>query len=244
MTTDVPLMASPTIAALVAALARAQATFPQIEKGKRATIATKSGGHFSYSYAALSDVVAAVVPALSANELALLQPVQMIDGTLAVSTMLAHTSGEWIAMRLEVPVTDPADVRATASAITYLRRYGATSLLALAPTDEDDDAAAAVEGKPDPQSAKPRAPRPAKAAPADTPVTPESRISHDDQRRLFKLATDAGWSHAAILSHLRAKYRITRTDRLTQAQYDELVATLFTERPGSSAPAREPGEEG
>ena len=55
-----PLKTSPTIAAVAAALAKAQAAFLPITKDRHAEIATRTGGRFSYAYVDLASVLAAV----------------------------------------------------------------------------------------------------------------------------------------------------------------------------------------
>ena len=256
MTTDEnlrgPLLSSPSIAALVAAFSRAQQRFAPIEKDNKAVIATKSGGHFSYTYADLATVLAAVRTPLAENELILTQPVRMSDARVAVTTLLAHTSGEWIATTLEMPIGE-ADVRGLASLITYLRRYGAISLLAIAPADEDDDAAATIDQATPAATAalKARAATPratTKAVRATTKASPEDDafISQADRQHLFELANKGGWSLAALKAHIVTKYKVERSEQLKRSQYDEIVSTLFTQSPpGATAPTtREPGEEG
>jgi hypothetical protein len=148
-TAGLPIRSSPAIEQLLAALAQAQGTFGAIEKDKRANIATRSGAHYSYTYADLANVLGAVRAPLSTNALSLLQPVRVQGHAVIVTTVLAHASGQWCSSELELPIADPADARSLASAITYGRRYSLISLLALAPAEgEDDDASAAAKADP------------------------------------------------------------------------------------------------
>jgi hypothetical protein len=78
---------------------------------------------------------------------------------ITVETRLVHTSGEWLASVVPVPVAK-GDAHGLGSALSYGRRYGISALLALS-TDEDDDGNAAAKAPP----AKPQA-KPAPAAPA------------------------------------------------------------------------------
>ena len=54
---------------LAAALAAVQANMPTVHKGNRATVPTKAGGSYSYTYANLADVVEAAYPLLSKHGL-------------------------------------------------------------------------------------------------------------------------------------------------------------------------------
>jgi hypothetical protein len=107
-----------------------------------------------------------VRPALAAHGLAVVQGVVHPEtgegGRLVgimVETRLVHTSGEWLASVVPVPVAK-GDAHGLGSALSYGRRYGISALLALS-TDEDDDGNAAAKAPP----AKPQA-KPAPAAPA------------------------------------------------------------------------------
>src|SRR5690606_2651923 len=53
--------------------------------------------HFRNRYASLESVIEAAKGALQANGLAFTQaPGRMIDGAVEVTTMLMHTSGQWL----------------------------------------------------------------------------------------------------------------------------------------------------
>ena len=118
--------------------------------------------HFKNRYASLEAVIEAARGPLQANGLAFTQaPGRMIDGAVEVTTMLMHTSGQWLRSTLHVPLakTDPQGV---GSAITYGSRYSLMAALGLPPVD--DDAEAAV-GRPTNNPAPAAKPAPAKAGP-------------------------------------------------------------------------------
>jgi hypothetical protein len=121
---------------------------------------------FRSRYATLDGIMETVRPALAAHGLAVVQGVVHPEtgegGRLVgimVETRLIHTSGEWLASVVPVPVAK-GDAHGLGSALSYGRRYGISALLALS-TDEDDDGNAAAKAPP----AKPQA-KPAPAAPA------------------------------------------------------------------------------
>lgn len=129
---------SPSIALLALALAKAQG-------GMKNPAKDSANPHFKSKYADLANVRDAVVPALSANKLALTQiPTEATIGDVtgpALLTMLIHESGEFIQTIswLRAQKNDPQGV---GSAMTYIRRYAMQSMAGVAAEDDDDGNAA------------------------------------------------------------------------------------------------------
>jgi hypothetical protein len=92
------------------------------------------GGGRAYRYADLPSVLAAIKPALSSCGLVL---VQSIDGTELTTRIVCVASGESLESRLPLDFTG-LSWHQIGSAISYGRRYALTSLLGLAPDDDDD----------------------------------------------------------------------------------------------------------
>lgn len=147
---------SETFAAVAAALAGAAAKFQPIARNRTVSVATRNGGSYSFTYATLDAIVAAVRPALSEAGLVLVQSViteevteSTADGVSIrreemLETRLLHASGEWLSNLTPVLVSDGENsAQAYGSAITYARRYGITQLLCVV-ADEDDDGNAAA----------------------------------------------------------------------------------------------------
>ncbi len=132
---------SDTITAWAAAFVAAQAEMPEISKARRATIRTRDGGQYAYSYADLPAILAAVSPVLAKHGLGVAQSVEVVDGGVAVRTRLYHVGGH---VEEFGPLVLPAgeDARAVGSAVTYARRYSLCAALGIS-ADEDDDAATA-----------------------------------------------------------------------------------------------------
>lgn len=124
---------SDSIGALVAALAKAQA---QIEGAVKDAL----NPHFKSKYADLASVWDACREPLTKNGLAVLQPVSADGSKVTVTTLLTHTSGEWIAEALTLTATQDTP-QGVGSAITYGRRYGLSSMVGIAPEDDDGNAA-------------------------------------------------------------------------------------------------------
>jgi hypothetical protein len=124
---------SPSIAALAAALAKAQG---EMEAAAKANV----NPHFKSKYADLASVWDACRGPLSKHGLAVLQPVSADGPRVTVTTMLVHSSGEWIreALTMTAAQNTPQGVGST---ITYGRRYGLSSMVGIAPDDDDGNAA-------------------------------------------------------------------------------------------------------
>lgn len=127
---------------LFEALARAQANFDQVKKSGKANIPTKSGGNYTYSFAKLSDVLAATVPALNAEGIYFSQhPNYSLNGNGAMVTIvstLSHKSGAEISHESIPLFYNMNDAKQAGSVMTYLRRYGACQLLGIEGDDDDD----------------------------------------------------------------------------------------------------------
>jgi hypothetical protein len=109
---------------IIPALVSALAELTDVGKGRKAKIAMKGGGEYSYTYADLHDVLEAVRPKLKANGLVVIQEPFTENGGTAVSTTFVHTSGQWIESR---PLRLPAgnDAQSHGSAITFARQVPA-----------------------------------------------------------------------------------------------------------------------
>jgi hypothetical protein len=127
-----PLRCSETLGALGAALAKAQS---QIAGASRDSV----NPHFKSKFASLAAVWDACREALSANEIAVVQPVTTRQRTVIVTTLLIHSSGEWIEERLPL-IAQQDTPQGIGSTITYGRRYGLAAMVGVAPADDDGEA--------------------------------------------------------------------------------------------------------
>lgn len=122
-----------------AALAAAQAQFPKIAKTQTAHVQGKPGkASYSYSYADLADVLAAVRPVLAANGLTITQPTTYIEGKLHLITKLRHVGGGGEESIIDLSSASPGNPQAFGGSLTYLRRYELTTLLGIAAEDDTD----------------------------------------------------------------------------------------------------------
>src|SRR5437588_1917601 len=134
---------SESFAALAAALANAQAQLVNPEKSLTATIRTGPAGETerTFRYAPLSSGLEIVRKSLSEQEIAVIQTtaVDAASRVLNLTTVLAHSSGQWIASQWPVcalsEITNPHRMGA---ALTYARRYALFTLVGIAGEDDLD----------------------------------------------------------------------------------------------------------
>ena len=175
---------SDTISELAAALCMAQAEIEDAEK-------VKNNPAFRSKYADLGAVWDAAKPALTKYGLSIAQFCEPSEaGTLALTTMLMHKSGQYIAGTEVLPLakTDP---QGYGSAMTYARRYGLAAMVGVCP--EDDDANAATFGKA-PQPAPPVNRAPSAPAAGFAPA----KSSKPDPKAALAVAFKAARKEAGI----------------------------------------------
>ena len=137
------MLKSEQINELAAALAKAQG---QIEGAKKSS----SNPFFKSKYADLAECWNTCREALTANEISVIQMPEEINenGRLNITTMLAHSSGQYISSTLTMTVTK-LDPQAIGSVITYGRRYALAAMVGLAQEDDDGEKAMARQEKKD-----------------------------------------------------------------------------------------------
>ena len=133
---------SKSVAALAAALAKAQAEFVNPEKSLTAIIRTgrPGEGERSFRYAPLSSGLDIVRKTLGQHEIATLQTtaIDVTAGMVNLTTTLAHASGEWIASDWPVCPSRDSNPQRMGAALTYARRYALFTLVGIAGEDDLD----------------------------------------------------------------------------------------------------------
>lgn len=155
---------SESINELATALAKAQAVMEGAKKGSE-------NPHFRSKYADLASVWEACRKALTDHGLAIVQSprISFMGGEgdeantqqilcVEVETRLLHTSGQWMADTLSIPVTK-ADAHGVGAAITYGRRFALGAFVGIAPEDDDGNAAVSTQAGPRPVAAVVRKPK-------------------------------------------------------------------------------------
>jgi hypothetical protein len=255
---------SESIAALAAALAKAQAELVNPEKSLTATIRTGRAGEGgrSFRYAPLSSGLDIVRKALGQHEIAAVQTtaIDQTAGMVNLTTTLAHASGEWIASDWPVcPLAETANPQRMGAALTYARRYALFTLVGI--TGEDDLDAPDLgddPSSPSPSalipSSKPlswvplRSPgngRARKGIKTEPPVTREVDQSAALREKLLTelaniTSTDlaANWARGALTS----KNRLTSVDaKLVEDVFERLILELSsseTAAPSTEVPSK------
>jgi len=134
---------SETIGALAGALAKAQAELTNPQKSLTATIPAlfPREAEKTFRYAPLSAGLDLVRKCLSQQEIAVVQTtaVDKEAGLVQLTTVLAHSSGEWMSSDWPVcAVSETAAPHRMGSALTYARRYALFTLVGIAGEDDID----------------------------------------------------------------------------------------------------------
>lgn len=138
-------MQSESIKELATALAKVQASIQPASKNA-------TNPHFRSKYADLGAIWDACRKPLADNGLSVVQmPTDSTDGRVALTTMLLHTSGEYISATCSTRLQQDS-AQGVGSALTYLRRYALAAMVGIV-ADEDDDGNAASQ--PQQRSAQP-----------------------------------------------------------------------------------------
>ena len=200
---------SDSIKELATALAKAQAEMSGAKKDSE-NAAFKQGAKVS-KYADLASVREASFPTLTKFGLSVVQfTIPSERNEMQVETTLLHSSGEWMSGIIAIPV-DKNNAHGYGSALTYCRRFALAAAVGIAPEDDDGNAAAKAEPKPEnrplkePPAAWPEealAKQLSKAAPlikagtktaAEIVTTLESRapLTDEQKKAVLSIAIDA-----------------------------------------------------
>ncbi len=133
MSDEVVISMSPTIGAIGAALAKAQLAM-------RPAVKDSENPHFKSKFASLASCFEAIRP-LHEQGIAVSQPTSLhgTDG-VCVSTLLIHSSGEWLRGDLYLPAAKK-DPQGFGSALSFARRYCLLSTVGIATEDDDGETA-------------------------------------------------------------------------------------------------------
>src|ERR1700704_5625162 len=134
---------SESIGAIAAALAKAQGELINPEKSLTATIRSPFPRETdrTFRYASLASGLDIVRKALGKHEIAAVQTTAIDHeaGLIRLTTVLAHSSGEWVSSDWPVcPVGETAAPHKMGAALTYARRYSLFTLVGIAGEDDLD----------------------------------------------------------------------------------------------------------
>src|ERR1700682_5110126 len=144
---------SDTIATIAAALAKAQGELTNPEKSLTAPIRSPfpREADRTFRYAPLSSGLDIVRKSLGRHEIATIQStgIDKEGGLLRLTTILAHSSGEWVSSEWPVcPISNIASAQRMGAALTYARRYARFTLVGIAGEDDLDEPDLANDANP------------------------------------------------------------------------------------------------
>jgi hypothetical protein len=130
------------VAAIATALAKAQTELSNPEKAMIGTVYNaRSDSPQSFRYASLSSGLDIIRKALGGQQIAIAQTtdIDRASGTVNLTTLLLHTSGEWISSDWPVcQLSETSAPRRMGAALTYARRYALFSMVGIAGEDDLD----------------------------------------------------------------------------------------------------------
>lgn len=119
------------------AFAKAQAEFKALSKSMSAEFTTKTGHLIAYSYAPMSAIKDAVVPALNRNGLSISHYEKSGNGLVTVVTVISHEGGYSREVCSPAMTYDTNDARSMRRVVSSLRRYGTLNACGIEECDDE-----------------------------------------------------------------------------------------------------------
>src|ERR1700692_2914806 len=133
---------SENVAAIATALAKAQTELSNPEKAMIGTVYNnRSDSPQSFRYASLSSGLDIIRKTLGGQQIAIAQTtdIDRANGMVNLTTVLLHTSGEWISSDWPVcRLSETSAPRRMGAALTYARRYALFKMVGIAGEDDLD----------------------------------------------------------------------------------------------------------
>lgn len=208
----------PPIDKLAAALAKAQAALEPPKRSREVMVRTDKGS-YTYTYAELADVIAAVTKAFAPHGLSFVQDAATGSSSdaawVTVTLTLFHESGQ----RLDfLPFTLPVLNRSPqgfGSALTFARRYQVQTALGIAAEADDDARAAQAIADTDPRVA---------GTTADDTRKADAKV----MRKVHALAAQKGRTHENLTDWAGRNLGIESLSELTVAGAARMIEALNT----------------
>jgi hypothetical protein len=223
-----PFASSPSLTKLFTALGKAQS---ELSPAK----ADSTNPHFRSRYADLTSVWDAIRGPFATHGLAVIQlPGSADGGTITCTTVLGHTSGEWVSSTLTLALSK-TDPQAVGSALTYARRYLLTAIAGVSPEDDDGNAASQphsddVAARTDPGWSKPLLEQ------AQQPSAGTGRLISDKQsKRLFAITKAAGRDPADVAAYLKETFGYGSSREIERDNYDQICDYVAADKDDEEA---------
>lgn len=215
---------SDSIKELATALAKFQAEVQNPANTKKV-----STGSFSYNYAPLNEILSQVRPLLSKHGLSIVQAPTTSENNILVSTMLIHSSGEWIELDPVALKMDKVTAQGAGSAITYARRYSLSAVLGISSEDDDDansiepNTSAVERGKKGEQQAtqQPQKSDEDKKAIVDNSLASDAQVNY-----INKLVEQKGYGMEAMINYIKTAYNKSDVKALGKKEAGEVINML------------------
>lgn len=168
--------------------------------------------HFRSKYVQIDGLLAAVRPILAQHGLSVVQSTGGDGQNVTITTMILHTSGEWLKTDALTLRAQQATPQGAGSAITYGRRYSLSAALGVAWDDDDDGNAASTP----PKAEKKAAPK------AKAKEEPKAPRKVESLRAIAAAAKEIGVTNDDIKEVMRRHYNKSASNELTDAQAAEM----------------------
>lgn len=129
--------------AFLDALSKFQNILPALKKGKTAKVQMKTGGFFTYKYADLGSITAAINKPLGECGLSYRWQFEDSNGRMKCTCFISHRDGHTETTSMEAGLDNSGaknDIQQKGSTQTYLQRYTLIGALGLSTAEEDNDA--------------------------------------------------------------------------------------------------------
>lgn len=137
--------------AFVTAMAAFKREPVEIYKRKQVGYKTREGDFVGYKHAELSDVTAAIAPAMAKHGLSFDWDIHQGSGTITVDCVVTHVMGHSKMVTMSGAPDNSGKknlIQQAASTITYLQRYTLLAATGMSTKDEDDDGAGGADDLP------------------------------------------------------------------------------------------------
>ena len=187
-----------------------------------------SNPHFKSRYADLASVRDAIMPVFLRHELAVVQIISSGGNGPTVTTVVIHSSGEYLeTSSLTIPASRQ-DAQGWGSAITYARRYTLQATGGVTAADDDDDGESA--SGPDTRSAAaqaaPAQSRPTQTASRNNGPQPIKRATPEMCAELERLITTHKLNRERLAGRLEANHGTKIFAELSILHADEVLIAL------------------
>ena len=186
---------------------------------------TAENPFFKSKYAPLSEIINIVRPILAKNGLVISQDVETVGDTIKVSTLLLHSSGEWLEQEGVSLKMEKNTAQGAGSAVTYARRYMLSAMMNLS-SEDDDDGNTATHGQARPSQNAPVAPKQAQPTPdkakvealkklnsLPTNVKDGFKILGYGESAQYTFCTKFGWDSARLMKEINNILAMKQADK-------------------------------